>query len=134
MHIGSKRKSKGMATEHDVHEAGGQKCVHQNLNIAFVFWILRTSSPANQLITKKIIDFIKGTNAIQIMPKYCSIAQRRLPFYRQYGIIDCCAIRHSSSHLQSFAMHFSREQCTAFERNATADSNATGHCVGSIST
>lgn len=57
---GSKRKSKGMATEHDVHAAGGQKCLHQNLNISFVFWILRANSPTNQIITKKIIDFIKG--------------------------------------------------------------------------
>lgn len=70
---GSKRKSKGMATEHDVHEAGGQKCVHQNLNIAFVFWILRSSSTTNQLITKKIIDFIKGIVGIVIFFFFSSL-------------------------------------------------------------
>lgn len=49
-----------MATELEVYEAGGQKCIQQNLNIAFVFWCLSKSSPNNQLIVKHIIGFIKG--------------------------------------------------------------------------
>lgn len=60
MFVGSKRKSKGLATEHDVHEAGGQKCVEQNLNIAFVFWILSKNSATNHTTVKQIIEFIKG--------------------------------------------------------------------------
>lgn len=64
MYAGSKRKSKGMATEQEVYEAGGQKCIQQNLNIAFVFWMLSRNSPNNQLIVKNIIEFIKGTNVI----------------------------------------------------------------------
>lgn len=83
---GSKRKSKGMATEHDVHEAGGQKCVHQNLNIAFVFWILRTSSATNQLITKKIIDFIKGTVGFGIFFLRFSVLFNLIELY---GVIHC---------------------------------------------
>lgn len=34
---GSKRKSKGNATEQDVYEAGGQKCFQQNFGIAYLF-------------------------------------------------------------------------------------------------
>lgn len=49
-----------MATEQEVYEAGGQKCIQQNLNIAFVFWILSKNSPANQLLAKNIIEFVKG--------------------------------------------------------------------------
>lgn len=49
-----------MATEQDVHEAGGQKCIQQNLNVAFVFWILSKNTPSNQMLAKNIIEFIKG--------------------------------------------------------------------------
>lgn len=49
-----------MATEQEVYEAGGQKCIQQNLNIAFVFWALSKNSPSNQLSAKNIIEFIKG--------------------------------------------------------------------------
>ncbi|XP_031640841.1 testis-expressed protein 10 [Contarinia nasturtii] len=74
---GSKRKSKGMATEQDVFEAGGQKCIQQNLNIAFVFWTLSKNSRSNQSL-KTVIEFIKeslacvdsyGTDVLQILVK-----------------------------------------------------------------
>lgn len=48
-----------MATEQDVHEAGGQNCIQQNLNIAFVFWTLSKDSRSNQSM-KTVIDYIKG--------------------------------------------------------------------------
>lgn len=50
-----------MATEHEVHEAGGQKCIEQNLNIAFVFWMLSKQTPSNQMTVKNILEFIKGS-------------------------------------------------------------------------
>lgn len=49
-----------MATEQEVYDAGGQKCIQQNLNIAFVFWTLSKNSPSHQLTAGKIIEFIKG--------------------------------------------------------------------------
>lgn len=55
-----------MATEQDVYEAGGQKCIQQNLNIAFVFWTLSKNTPSNQLLAKNIIEFIKGIGNIRI--------------------------------------------------------------------
>lgn len=64
LNSGSKRKSKGMATEQDVHEAGGQKCIQQNLNIAFVFFKLSKNTPSNQQIAKNIIEFVKGIRRI----------------------------------------------------------------------
>lgn len=63
---GSKRKSKGMATEQEVHDAGGQKCLQQNLNIAFLFWLLNNNSPSNQPTIKTILEFIKG-NATELL-------------------------------------------------------------------
>lgn len=53
-----------MATEQEVFEAGGQKCIQQNLNIAFVFWTLGNNSSSNQIIEKNIIEFIKGWSPI----------------------------------------------------------------------
>lgn len=49
-----------MATEQEVHEAGGQKCIQQNMNISFVFWVLSKNTPSNQPQAKKIIEFVKG--------------------------------------------------------------------------
>lgn len=59
---GSKRKSKGMATEQDVFEAGGQKCHQQNLNISFVFACLVPElSPQNVPLADKILQFLNST-------------------------------------------------------------------------
>lgn len=58
---GSKRKSKGMATEQDVYEAGGQKCYQQNLNIAFIFTCLMPELTAqNTPLADKIVQFLKS--------------------------------------------------------------------------
>lgn len=56
---GSKRKSKGMATEQDVFEAGGQKCLPQNLNISYIFWILNSKSSNSSVWGKKLVEYLK---------------------------------------------------------------------------
>lgn len=67
---GSKRKSKGMATEQDVYEAGGQKCHQQNLNISFVFACLMPElSPQNIPFADKIVQFLNGTESFKILQK-----------------------------------------------------------------
>lgn len=62
-----------MATEQDVYEAGGQKCIQQNLNIAFVFWTLSKNTPSNQLLAKNIIEFIQGIGNVRIEIRFQAI-------------------------------------------------------------
>lgn len=63
---GSKRKSKGMATEQDVFEAGGQKCHQQNLSISFVFACLVPElSPQNAPLADKILQFLNSTKSFE---------------------------------------------------------------------
>lgn len=62
-----------MATEQDVYEAGGQKCIQQNLNIAFVFWTLSKNTPSNQLLAKNIIEFIQGIGNVRIEIRFHAI-------------------------------------------------------------
>lgn len=57
-----------MATEQEVHEAGGRKCIEQNLNIVFVFWMLSKHTSSNQMTVKNILEFIKG-NVIFLPPQ-----------------------------------------------------------------
>lgn len=56
---GSKRKSKGMATEQDVFEAGGQECLQQNFNISYIFWILNSISSNSSVWGKKLVEYLK---------------------------------------------------------------------------
>lgn len=59
--LGSKRKSKGQATEQDVHEAGGQKCYQQNLNISYIFTCLMPELNAHNIpMADKIVQFLKS--------------------------------------------------------------------------
>lgn len=61
LHIaGSKRKSKGSATEQEVFEAGGQRCIEQNLNISYIFWMLNNKSVNSLTWGKKLIAYMKG--------------------------------------------------------------------------
>lgn len=58
---GSKRKSKGMATEKEVSDAGGENCHHQNLCIAFIFACLNPEMiNAHEKSANKVIEYIKG--------------------------------------------------------------------------
>lgn len=57
---GSKRKSKGAATEQDVFEAGGQKCIQQNLNICYAFWVLNKKSMNNSAWGERLIEYFRG--------------------------------------------------------------------------
>lgn len=69
-HLGSKRKSKGMATEQEVRDAGGQKCYHQNFNIAHIFCRLNKNlSQSNQSWAKQIINFIKSKKNSSIIKR-----------------------------------------------------------------
>lgn len=72
---GSKRKSKGVPTEQEVHEAGGTKCFLQNLNIAYVFCCLNNSnaSKVNIELAEKIIKFLKG----KYYPKFSSAVEKK---------------------------------------------------------
>lgn len=64
---GSKRKSKGVATEQDVYEAGGQKCYQQNLNISFIFTCMMPElSAASTPLADKIVQFLKSTSDAHI--------------------------------------------------------------------
>lgn len=57
----SKRKSKGLATEQEVYEAGGHRCFVQNLYISYIFCCLnRDLSQARQQNVLKIIEFLKS--------------------------------------------------------------------------
>lgn len=60
---GSKRKSKGTATEQEVHESGGQKCNQQNLNIAYIFCSMNVQvSTGARDLTERIIRYLKSKN------------------------------------------------------------------------
>lgn len=48
-----------MATEQDVFEAGGQKCLQQNLNISYIFWILNSKSTNSSVWGKKLVEYLK---------------------------------------------------------------------------
>lgn len=48
-----------MATEQDVFEAGGQKCLQQNLNISYIFWILNNKLSNSSVWGKKLIEYLK---------------------------------------------------------------------------
>lgn len=57
----SKRKSKGLATEQEVYEAGGHKCFIQNLYVSYIFCCLnRDLVKSRQLNVQKIIEFLKS--------------------------------------------------------------------------
>lgn len=54
-----------MATEQEIHEAGGQKCYQQNLNIAHIFCRLNKNLPkSNQSHAKQIIEYVRGDYSI----------------------------------------------------------------------
>lgn len=74
-----------MATEQEVFEAGGQKCIQQNLNIAFVFWALANNSSSNQTIVKNIIEFIKGLLLIYAGKRFIEIIM--ISSYYQFQIV-----------------------------------------------
>lgn len=58
---GSKRKAKGAPTEQDVYEAGGSRCLHQNLNVAYIFCCLNSNLTKNQSdAAERVIKFIKS--------------------------------------------------------------------------
>lgn len=58
---GSKRKSKGAPTEQDVHEAGGSRCLQQNLNLAYIFCCLNSHLTKAQVDTaERVIKFLRN--------------------------------------------------------------------------
>lgn len=58
---GSKRKSKGNATEQDVFEAGGPNCFHQNFGVAYLFACINWSlGPKNRIEAERIAMFVQG--------------------------------------------------------------------------
>lgn len=78
---GSKRKSKGQATEQDVFEAGGQKCYQQNLNISFIFTsIMPELSAQNTSLADKIVQFLKSRNSTKVWE---SIRNKQFYFFFQ---------------------------------------------------
>lgn len=58
---GSKKKSKGLPTEQDVHESGGSRCYQQNLSVANIFCCLNKNLTRAQYESgEKVIKFIKS--------------------------------------------------------------------------